>query len=187
MEKTFQISFTYFGGLIAFFALSKTAVANAIVNASGIPLGVLAALVILLLNLIYVTLASACIFAILKRGLFILRHSPRSVGSKEPLHVEWEKFVREASLMPARHRLRSLAWNIDNYYMLPLYSLIVISSAGAASYALADGPLRAEIVAAILLLLYVIPAYMFYYTSVLNRECRELLRTRDSADQGEPA
>src|SRR5229473_5059255 len=61
MEKTFQISFTYFGGLVAFFALSKTAVTSAVVKATGIPLGILAALVILLLNLLYVTLACACI------------------------------------------------------------------------------------------------------------------------------
>lgn len=183
MEKTFQISFTYFGGLVAFFALSKTAVANAVVKATGIPVGILAALVILLLNLLYVTLACACIFAILKRGLFILKHSPRSPGSKEPLHIEWERFVRDSSLMPARHRLRSLAWNIDNYYMVPLYALIVMSSLGAASYALAGGPLQAQIAAAILVFFYIIPVYMFYYTAVLNRESRELLSARDLAGQ----
>jgi hypothetical protein len=187
MEKTFQISFTYFGGLIAFFALSKTDFMKAVVLASGIRLGILTAVVILLLNLIYVTLACACLFAILKRGLFILRHSPRSSDSEQSLYIEWEKFVRDDSLMPTWHRLRPLAWNIDNYYMLPLFAVIIASSVGAAWYALADGVLEAKIVAAILFCLYIIPAYMFYYMGVLNRECRRVLTVRDPTDAGEPS
>jgi hypothetical protein len=186
MEKTFQISFTYFGGLIAFFALSKTSFMKAIVQTSGIRLGILVALVVMLLNLVYLTLACACLYAILKSGMFILKHSPRSAESKASLYVEWEKFVRDDSMLPAWARLRPLAWNIDNYYMLPLFSVIILSSAGAGWYALAGEQLKGEIAAAILIALYVIPGYMSYYMAVLNRECRRLLTDRDPAKAAEP-
>ena len=56
MEKTFQISFTYFAGLVAFFALSKTSFMKAVVQVSGLHLGILVALVVLVLNFVYVTL-----------------------------------------------------------------------------------------------------------------------------------
>ena len=186
MEKTFQISFTYFGGLVAFFALSKTSFMKAAVQASGIRLGILVALVVMLLNVVYVTLACACLFAILKRGMFILKHSSRSGESKASLYVEWEKFVRDDSLLPAWHKLRPLAWNIDNYYMLPLFAVIIMSSIGAGWYALIGGSLKGEVAAAILIVLYAIPGYMFYYMAVLNRECRRLLTDREVVKASEP-
>jgi hypothetical protein len=186
MEKTFQISFTYFGGLVAFFALSKTSFMKAVVQASGIRLGILVALVVILLNLVYITLACACLFAILKRGLFILKHNPYSGNSKASLYVEWEKFVRDDSLMPTWHRLRQAAWNIDNYYMLPLFAVIIMSSAVASWYALAGGLLKAEVAVGILLFLYLIPGYMFYYMAVLNRECRRLLMADGPTSASKP-
>src|ERR1700733_1434304 len=179
MDKTFQISFTYFGGLVAFFALSKTDFMKAVVQASGIRLGILTALVILLLNLVYVTVACACLFAILKRGLFILKHSPRSSDSKASLYIEWERFVRDDSLMPTWHKLRPLAWNIDNYYMLPLFAIILMSSAGAGWYAIGDGVIKAKLSAIILIAFYAVPVYMFYYMAMLNNECRRLLLVTD--------
>lgn len=186
MEKTFQISFAYFGGLVAFFALSKTSFMKAIVQASGVRLGILVALVVMLLNLVYLTLACACLFAILKRGMFILKHSPRSAESKASLYVEWEKFVRDDSVLPAWARLRPLAWNIDNYYMLPLFAVIIMSSAAAGWYALAGEQTKGDIAATILIVLYVIPGYMTYYMAVLNRECRRLLVDRNPAKEAEP-
>jgi hypothetical protein len=181
MEKTFQISFTYFAGLVAFFALSKTGFMKAVVQVSGLHLGILVALVVLVLNLVYVTLACACLFAILKRGMFILKHGLRLGDSRVSLYIEWEKFVRDDSLMPVSPRLRSLAWNIDNYYMLPLFGLIMASSVGAVWYVQADGTTEAKIIGAVLAFLYVIPAYMLYYMGVLNRECRRLLRGDEPA------
>jgi hypothetical protein len=186
MEKTFQISFTYFGGLVAFFALSKTSFMKAIVQTSGIRLGILVALVVMLLNLVYLTLACACLFAILKRGMFILRHSPPAAESKASLYVEWERFVRNGSMPSASDRLQGLAWNIDNYYMLPLFAVIIMSSAGAAWYALAGNQLKGEIAAAILIVLYAIPGYMSYCMSVLNDECRRLLTDWDPTKRVKP-
>lgn len=186
MEKTFQISFTYFAGLVAFFALSKTSFMKAVVQASSLHLGILVALVVLVLNLVYVTLACACLFAILKRGMFILKHGLRPGDSGVSLYMEWEKFVRDDSLMPVSPRLRSLAWNIDNYYMLPLFGLIIASSVGAVWYVQADGTTEAKIIAAILAFLYVIPGYMLYYMGVLNRECRRLLKGEEPAQASGP-
>jgi hypothetical protein len=186
MEKTFQISFAYFGGLVAFFALSKTSFMTAIVQASGIRLGILVALIVMLLNLVYLTLACACLFAILKRGMFILKHSPRTAEAKVSVYVEWEKFVRDDSMLPAGGRLRPLAWNIDNYYMLPLFAVIIISSAGAGWYALAGGQMEGATAAAILIFLYVIPGYMSYCMAVLNRECRRMLTGGDLPREAEP-
>jgi hypothetical protein len=117
--------------------------------------------------------------------MFILVHSSRYAESKASLYVEWEKFVRDDSLLPTWNRLRPLAWNIDNYYMLPLFAVIIISSGGAAWYALVGGSLKGEIAATILVALYAIPGYMLYYMAVLNRECRRLLIDGSAAKEGE--
>ena len=95
--------------------------------------------------------------------MFILRHSPRSAESNASLYVEWEKFVRDDSVLPTWARLRPLAWNIDNYYMLPLFAVIIMSSVGAGWYALVGGQLKGEITAAFLIVLYAIPGYVLLH------------------------
>lgn len=179
MEKVFQVSFVYFAGIAAFFALSKSEVMTSIVRATGLPLGGLVAVVILLLNLVYVTLACACLFAILKRGLFILTHTsnPKTPAEQMSLHREWEVFVRDDSSM-GPGRMRNIAWNIDNYYMVPLLSVIVVASVTAAIMAAMSDSFIIRIVAAALIMLHAIPIFILRQLSVLDRQCRKLLKPK---------
>ncbi|WP_329195232.1 MULTISPECIES: hypothetical protein [unclassified Streptomyces] len=176
MEKAFQISFVYFAGVAAFFAVSKSDVMTSIVQATGIPLSGLAAVVILLLNLVYVTLACACLFAVLKRGLFILTHTSNApIGqAKESIHWKWEEFVRNDEAMGAA-RMRNVAWNIDNYYMIPLFSVIVIASVISAVMAMACGSVIIQCTASVLIVLHVIPGFILRQLTVLDRQCRRIL------------
>ncbi|MGW2515781.1 hypothetical protein ACWC09_01870 [Streptomyces sp. NPDC001617] len=178
MEKAFQISFVYFAGVAAFFALSKSDVMTSIVKATGLPLAGLAAVVILLLNLLYVTLACACLFAVLKRGLFILRHTSMPPGEEigqGSVYRKWEEFVRDEELM-GDVKLRHVAWNIDNYYMIPLFSVIVAASTIAAVIALTSSSAIIQAAASALVVMHVIPGFILKQLTVLDRECRNELR-----------
>ncbi|MFF1906854.1 hypothetical protein [Kitasatospora sp. NPDC058218] len=173
-EKAFQVSFVYFAGLAAFFALSKSDVMTAVVHATNLPLGGLIAVVVLLLNLVYITLACACLFAILKRGLFILKYTTSSPGSQPSVHREWEVFVRDDECM-GEIKMRSIAWNIDNYYMIPLFFAIVAVSLVAAIMAATCNSTILQIAAAALVILHVIPGFILRQLSVLDHQCRQLL------------
>ncbi|WP_030414063.1 hypothetical protein [Streptomyces sp. NRRL S-1448] len=178
MEKAFQISFVYFAGVAAFFALSKSDVMTSIVRATGLPLAGLAAVVILLLNLVYVTLACACLFAVLKRGLFILTHTSPTPGrqsARESIYWKWEEFVRDDEAMGAAE-MRNFAWNIDNYYMVPLFSVIVVASIISAVIALSSNSAIIQGVAALLVISHVIPVFMLRQLAILDRRCRKILQ-----------
>lgn len=175
MEKAFQISFVYFAGVAAFFALSKSDVMTSIVRATGLPLAGLTAVVILLLNLVYVTLACACLFAVLKRGLFILTQTSKASGQQGPqesIHRKWEEFVRDERKM-GEVKMRKIAWNIDNYYMVPLFSVIVAASVISAIVAIVSGSAIIQAVASALVALHVIPGFMLKQLAVLDQECRK--------------
>ncbi|MFI5819306.1 hypothetical protein ACIA8I_09205 [Streptomyces rishiriensis] len=179
MEKAFQISFVYFAGAAAFFAVSKSDVMTSIVRATGMPLVGLAAVVILLLNLVYVTLACACLFAVLKRGLFILTHtskSPRDRAARESIYWKWEEFVRSDDAKGAA-KMRDIAWNIDNYYMVPLFSVIVIGSVISVVVAMASGSTVIQFISSVLIALHAIPGFILRQLVVLDRQCREILRS----------
>lgn len=175
MEKAFQISLAYFAGIVAFFALSRTDFMRALINATGLTMWPLVAVILLLLNLVYMTLACACLFAILKRGLFILMHSSHSNSDDLSPDADWERFVRNDSLVPTWGKLRALAWNIDNYYMMPLFAVIIGASVACGWIDFASGILRAQIAAGVLSFLYIVPAFMLFYMNRLNDECRRLL------------
>ncbi|WP_158012932.1 hypothetical protein [Streptomyces sp. Root369] len=178
MEKAFQISFVYFAGVAAFFAVSKSDVMASIVRATGVPLAGLAAVVILLLNLVYVTLACACLFAVLKRGLFILTHtskSPSDRAARESIYWKWEEFVRSDDAKGAA-RMRDIAWNIDNYYMVPLFSVIVVASVISVVVAMESGSAIIQGVSSALIALHAIPGYILRQLAVLDRQCREILQ-----------
>jgi hypothetical protein len=175
MEKAFQISFVYFAGVAAFFALSKSDVMTSIVRATGLPLAGLAAVVILLLNLVYVTLACACLFAVLKRGLFILTHTPKlpeELAMQESIYRKWEEFVRDEKEM-GDARMRNIAWNIDNYYMVPLFSVIVVASVISAAIAFMSGSAVIQTMASVLIVLHAIPGFILKQLAVLDQRCRK--------------
>jgi hypothetical protein len=179
MEKAFEISLFYFAGLGAFVALSKSDVMTAAAKFSGIPLVGLLSLGVLLLNLVYLILAIACLFAVLKRGLFILEHTvdrrsqDSSSQSMPSMERAWEGFVRESLITTGSPgRLRALAWNIDNYYMVPLFVIILGASTVSAIVAFALDSWLVRAMAAVLIILYVVPGFMAMQLEALNHECR---------------
>ncbi len=127
MEKTFQISFGYLGALVALVAASGLDVVSAAAEALGTTTAPLLCSGVLVLNAVYLALASGTLFATLKRGLYLMIHDPGGA------HFRWERFVRESHRSPfGTGRLGSVAWNLDNYYMVPLFGLIVVVSIASA-------------------------------------------------------
>lgn len=154
MEKTFQVSFGYFGALIAFLAAFKLEIVQAAGQAIGTGGGVVIAWAVLLLDVIYLTVAGACIYAVLKRGYFILIRA----AVADPLRA-WEVFERAAEENPIRgDAVPGISWNVDNYYMAPIYILIVVISAVAAGYCLLVPNTLARAIMGVLVSLHIFPA-----------------------------
>jgi hypothetical protein len=121
MEKTFQISFGYLGALVALAAASGLDASQAVAKELGIGTAALFCTGILLLNAVYLSLASGTLFATIKRGLFLIEED------RDGSHRRWETFVRKRKDPPFR-RGGFFAWNLDNFYMTPLFALIVVIS-----------------------------------------------------------
>ena len=135
MEKSFQVSFGYVGALVALAAAIKFDVLVDVARASGMGQGVLLSCALVVVNNVYSTVAVACLFAILKRGYFILTSTPPSAEAQVSIHRQWEIYVRSSSnCLFASPSLNGLAWNVDNYYMLPVFALIQAVSVGAVVY-----------------------------------------------------
>jgi len=152
MEKVFQFSFVYIGALFAVLASSKLEIGEALaekLTVSSLYLGLNA---FLLLNLVYLVLSCSCLFAILKRGHFILVHY-RS-ATDEPL-VRWEKYARKSPV-----GFRKITWNIDNYYVVLLLVLVFIGSGAALCLFWNDlGKDDPRLLPAILLVSHLIPVW----------------------------
>jgi len=78
------------------------------------------------------------------------------------------------------HFLRPLAWNIDNYYMIPLLVVIVGASVLSVVVAFLSNSGVVVGITIALFVLHAIPAFMATRLAVLNTQCRLLL---DSAPQ----
>jgi hypothetical protein len=184
MEKGFQASFGYLTAMLAFLAISNTQFIQALAQFIHTSLPVLLSLVILLLNLTYLIIACTCLFAILKRGLFIILNAQSSAGAA------WEKFVRESDLMPISNwRVKALTWNIDNYYMAPLLVLIflVSTSAGYIGVFSKGSDVVYRILAGLLFFLHVIPAYMLWALAKMNSVCRLSIHRMSFGTSGSPS
>jgi hypothetical protein len=168
MDKGFQASFGYLTAMLAFLAVSNTQFIQALADTIHTSLSGLLSLVTLLLNLTYLIIACTCLFAILKRGLFIILHAQNSAGAA------WEKFVREPVMPMSNGRFKALTWNIDNYYMAPLLVLIFSVSVGAGIIGVfsKDSHIGYRILAGLLLLLHIIPLYMLWGLAKMNTVCR---------------
>jgi hypothetical protein len=176
MEKTFQVSFGYAGALVALGASVKFDVLDGLEHATSLDKGVLLAGAVLVVNNVYLTLAVACLFAILKRGYFILATTASTTDRVRSVHRDWEIYVRSTgNRLFGSASLNKLAWNVDNYYMLPLFLFIEIASVVCTAYTWrVDCPawVRAAILA-LLVMNIVIPGAAAWATYRLDTLCRE--------------
>ena len=171
MEKSFQFSFVYIGSIFASVAGVKVDEVGKLATALHTDTGVVLTTAILTFNVVYLVLASSCLFAILKRGYFILQYS--SPGREEVI-VNWEKFVRKPDI-----QFGSLGWNVDNYYMAVFYILIFIFSITVLIYGLTSTSVGAlRIFFSILFALHALPTWVLIQTAKLDSACRALVRER---------
>ena len=170
MDKIFQISLAYFALLVSTLVFSKSAVTDDAARAAGMSTGSLIACVLLLLNVLYATLSGACLFAVLKRGLFALVEQ----GEVSQTWRRWETFVRDDSHLHRAIDIRRIAWNIDNYYVTPIFFGVAVVSGFSYWYCLSLGSASAVWISSVLLCLHVAPAGIIYYLGKLNAVCRRI-------------
>ncbi len=176
MEKSFQISFGYVGTLLAVVALGNADAVTSLATQFSTTPTYLVLIALLILNVTYVTLASACLFAVLKRGYFILLHSPRNGAHPSTLR-EWEVFVRTSEGIASPQRFASqLAWNVDNYYMIPFYVLVIASSGTAIVLGFREAAeLTETIIVLVLLLCHAVPLVALALAAKLDSKCRRAI------------
>lgn len=164
MDKGYQASFGYFAALVAVFAVSKTAYAADVAAAIGVSVVLATALFLLVTNLFYSIILLSCLFAILKRGLFILRMADSS-------DRDWEVFARDPTKFDVWASRGRIAWNIDNWFMIPVLVVILLVSVGAVYVGIKQGGLYIKLSAFALFALHTIPAWMLISLSALSAEC----------------
>jgi hypothetical protein len=169
MEKAFQMSFGYFAALVAFLALSRTTYLADIALVSGTTTTRLLGLAVLVTNLFYLIVLTSCLFAILKRGLFILS------SDRTSSEHGWEVFARNPSTFGVWQNGGLIEWNIDNYYMFPIIFVIVAVSIFTAYLGLASGSGYVRWAAVIALTLHALPGWMLYALYKLNAECHRAI------------
>ena len=169
MEKSFQITFGYLGSAAALTAGVAVDDIRALLTEAGVEIGPLWAVILLVLNVMYLTAAGGCLFAVLKRGYFILIHSAAS-----STNARWERFLRTQTYPVFGLKvLDRIAWNFDNFYMAPVLFAIGLSSVGASAYAWnAGSDPRVRWAVAGLLLLHALPVAIFLAISRLDYACR---------------
>lgn len=170
MDKSFQFSFVYVGAVFAGIASIKLDVIDTWAIKLHTTAETLLTILILLLNLVYLILASSCIFAILKRGYFFLAHSDQQ--PEGPL-VVWEKFVRKAT-----GSFSTLGWNVDNYYVGVIWFFIFALSMCGFFYGILNATGTSVIVLSVLMALHGIPVWCLVQTAKLNRACRAKIAER---------
>jgi hypothetical protein len=141
MEKTFQVSFGYLGALAALAAAAKLDVLTAAASLLDVRVRMVVVTAVLMANAVYLTLACGTLFAVVKRGLFIIQQTSLAQIDAAPrsIHLDWEVFVRRPPPevgAPAWGRVA--AWNFDNFYMVPLFLLIACSSVGVAVFGMTE-------------------------------------------------
>jgi hypothetical protein len=124
LEKTFQFSFVYVAAVFAVLAGAKVSAFQNFACSAMVPAIQLVLAAILLLNLLYLTLAISCAHAILKRAYFILDRK-NCVGEGDIILRGWEAFTRKRAdgyILPA------FFWNMDNYFSAFLYLIVFACS-----------------------------------------------------------
>jgi hypothetical protein len=168
MATTVRASFGYLTALAAVLTTSSSSYVQTAAETMGTTPAVLISETVLVLNLFYFTLVGGCLFAVLKRGLFILE------TGNEGTSVCWETFSR---LQRSRGKLWAnaagrVAWNIDNLYMVPLFAVLAAGSLAASAIAIDRASAWPLALAFALIVLHAVPGAMLFYVFALNRECQ---------------
>jgi hypothetical protein len=201
MEKCFQASFGYLAVLGVVLAASKTSYVSSLANSLDVEARVVIAAAVLSLNLFYFTMILACTFGIVKRGLFIFENT------NEPVDRTWEKFSRmapdsedpkddeheheertkqsgrrkqaedETGARLPRSLMHSVVWNIDNYFMFPIFFLLFILSMVAAVVGASASRGWALVVILLLVAFYSIPCVIAFYLRVLDTAVKHKIAT----------
>jgi hypothetical protein len=126
---------------------------------------------LLLLNLMYLVIACSCVFAVLKRGYFILIYGGPQEGDALP---QWEAFLRVR-----RAKFGYIAWNIDNYYLVVLYLLGFVMSAFLLWYGVthSKGLIRWSVIG--LGFSHLIPMWALLKAGRLSEACAEIATVPD--------
>lgn len=174
MDKTFQVSFGYFGVLAALFAITGVDSIRGAAAQLPIPPAQLFALAIMVLNTIYLTIGAGCVFGILKRGYFLML-SARSGRKEGQVLRDWEVFVRRPQY--GRHNVPGLGkagWNTDNYFLvLPMYVVPTIASLIAVVFLMRSGQAAVLVATWVAVAFHIVPAYLLYQAHKLDQVCRE--------------
>lgn len=134
LDKTFQFSFVYVGAVFAVLAGAQSSVVNKLAFSFNIAHGdLIVPAAILLLNLLYLTLAMSCAHAILKRAYFMLDYRNATTVSDKVLN-EWERFTRNPV-----NGFKVVTWNVDNYFPIAVYGMILFLSVFLSVYCLIHG------------------------------------------------
>lgn len=165
MGKIFQFTFVYIGAVFAVLASSNLQVAGHIANFLRVGQTMLAVEVFLLLNFLYLVLSSSCMFAILKRGFFIVRE----VGPTAPYHplVRWERFVRKNP-----RNFNSFLWNIDNHFVAVLFVAVLASSCLAFGFLVSQVGWKRAGIPLLLMILHGLPIWWIWPSWKLFRTSR---------------
>lgn len=166
MEKTFQVSFGYLGALVALVGAAGLDVISAAADRLHLSVTALFCCGVLVVNLVYLALAAGLLFATLKRGLFLVLASDSHDG-----HHAWELFLRRGSDHPSfAGRFAHVTWNIDNFYMAPLFSLILVVSFLVAGIGLASvDHVRGVIAVGVPGALHALPLLMLFATAKMAK------------------
>lgn len=163
MDRAWQASIGYFAAVGASLAVVSSDALADLPKTVGMERSELLALLALAANPLYLSALLACLFATLKRGLFILRMSDDRGGTE----VKWERFVRGHRSAP----MSRFAWNIDNYYAVPTAVVIAVTSIWAAWTCLTSRSTDVVVLGTAGLILHSVPVYMAFHLAKLNAEC----------------
>jgi hypothetical protein len=137
MDKSFQASFAYIGALVAAAYSVKLDVLSETSTLIGISSSVILSSILLLANFIFLTVNLGCIFAVIKRGIFIVASAERDSASSV---AEWEVFLQLKAA-----GLGFVAWNTDNLYLTPIVMVVVLLSFLIFGLELLSGVKRIEV------------------------------------------
>jgi hypothetical protein len=87
MEKTFQVSFGYLGALVALVGAAGLDVMSVAADRLHLSVTALFCCGVLMVNVVYLSLAAGLLFATVKRGLFLVMASDSRDG-----HHAWSTF-----------------------------------------------------------------------------------------------
>ena len=131
MEKTFQLSFGYLGGLAALTFASGSSITSDLASALAIPTAIVIPVALLGANSLYMSLSIGTLFAAMKRGRFLM-----DLSADKSEQWLWERFLRSPSDSFRARAGGQVLWNLDNFYMVPAFLLIATTSVVAAVLAL---------------------------------------------------